>query len=82
VLHGNKLTGNFEAWTAEWNKIYFNQGAPKPNKAQPYPGLTQPVTGTYDAKTGAFTLTWYSAIVGGPFNGFTGYWHLEGRLKK
>jgi hypothetical protein len=82
VLHGNKLTGNFEAWTAEWNKIYFNQGAPKPNKAQPYPGLTQPVTGTYDAKTGAFTLTWYSAIVGGPFNGFTGYWHLQGRLKK
>ena len=35
-------------------------------------------TGTLDAKTGAFTLTWTSLIVGGPFNGFTGLWHLEG----
>jgi hypothetical protein len=23
-------------------------------------------------------LTWKSLIVGGQFNGFTGYWHLEG----
>jgi hypothetical protein len=82
VHHGDKLTGNFSAWTAEWNKIYFNQGSPKPNASNPYPGLTQPVTGTYDAKTGAFTITWYSAIVGGPFNGFTGFWHLEGKLKR
>lgn len=35
-------------------------------------------TGTYDAKTRAFTLQWTSAIAGGPFNGFTGVWHLEG----
>jgi hypothetical protein len=79
VLRGTKLTGNLSAWTAEWNKIYFNQGAPKPNGS--YPGLTRPVTGTYDSKTHAFTITWYSAIVGGPFNGFTGFWHLEGHLK-
>jgi hypothetical protein len=43
--------------------------------------LTRPVTGTYDAKTKTFTITWYSAIVGGPFNGFTGYWHLQGHVK-
>lgn len=79
TLHGTKLTGSLKAWTAEWNKIYFNQGSPKPNGA--YPGLTRPVTGTYNRKTKTFTLTWYSAIVGGPFNGFTGYWHLQGRLK-
>ena len=35
-------------------------------------------TGTFDAKTGAFVLEWSSLIVGGPFNGFTGLWHLEG----
>jgi hypothetical protein len=23
-------------------------------------------------------ITWASAVVGGPFNGFTGYWHLTG----
>jgi hypothetical protein len=79
TLNGAKLTGNFSAWTAEWNKIYFNQGAPKPNGS--YPGLTRPVTGTYDAKTHAFTIIWYSQIVGGPFTGFTGFWHLEGRVK-
>jgi hypothetical protein len=35
-------------------------------------------TGTYDEDTGAFVLEWTSYIEGGPFNGFTGLWHLEG----
>jgi hypothetical protein len=35
-------------------------------------------TGTFNAKTGQFVLHWTSLIVGGPFNGFTGLWHLEG----
>lgn len=35
-------------------------------------------TGTYDPATRRFTLEWTSLIVGGPFNGFTGVWHLEG----
>jgi hypothetical protein len=80
ILNGSKLTGKFSAWTAEWNKIYFNQGAPKPNGSSP--GRTSPaVTGTYNKKTHAFTITWYSEIVGGPFNLFTGFWHLQGVLK-
>ncbi len=82
VVRGTKITGNLSAWTAEWNKIYFNQGAPKPNAADPYPGGTRPVTGTYNAKTKAFTITWYSLIVGGPFSGFTGFWHLQGFLTR
>jgi hypothetical protein len=81
VLRGTKITGNLSAWTAEWNKIYFNQGAPKP-AADPYPGDTRPVIGTYNPKTKAFTITWYSLIVGGPFNGFTGFWHLQGFVKR
>jgi hypothetical protein len=71
-----KLTGQVEALVASWNKLYFNQGSPKPGGTKP--GLTSSVTGTYNAKTRAFVLEWASAIVGGPFNGFTGYWHLEG----
>jgi hypothetical protein len=78
-LTGNRVTGNFSAWTAEWNSIYFNQGSPKPG-SEPYPGFTKPVTGTYDKKTKAYQIIWYSLIVGGPFNGFTGYWHLQGNL--
>ncbi|MBT0565624.1 hypothetical protein KIK15_02445 [Williamsia sp. CHRR-6] len=42
------------------------------------PGSGPSATGTYDAKTREYTLEWTSAIVGGPFNGFTGVWHLEG----
>jgi hypothetical protein len=76
---GDRVTGNLSAWTAEWNSIYFNQGAPKPG-SEPFPGPTKPVIGTYDSKTKAYQIIWYSLIVGGPFNGFTGYWHLQGTL--
>jgi hypothetical protein len=38
-------------------------------------------TGTYDAETKAFVLEWTSHIEGGPFNGFTGLWHLEGTFE-
>jgi hypothetical protein len=73
-----KLSGQLEAWSASWNNQYFNQGSPKPGGAMP--GITSPVTGTYDASTGAFTLSWTSSIVGGPFNSFAGYWHLQGHF--
>ncbi|HEY1829644.1 MAG TPA: hypothetical protein VGG38_05295 [Acidimicrobiales bacterium] len=47
--------------------------------AQPTSTVTgSGATGTYNAKTGQFTLQWTSLIVGGPFNGFTGLWHLAG----
>jgi hypothetical protein len=71
-----KLSGQIEAWSAAWNKLYFNQGSPKPGGSEP--GLTAPLSGTYNSATNAFVLTWASQVVGGPFNGFTGYWHLAG----
>ena len=74
-VNGRKLTVNVEGWTAEWNRQYFNQGAPKPN------GAGSPATGTYNSKTKRFVLEWRSKVVGGPFNGFTGFWHLEGKFK-
>jgi hypothetical protein len=73
---GGKLTGQIEAWSASWNKLSFNQGSPKPGGG--HPGITEPLSGTYSASTHAFTITWASQVVGGPFNGFTGYWHLTG----
>jgi hypothetical protein len=76
VVTNGKLSGQVEAVYASWNKLFFNQGSPKPGGAKP--GLTSSVSGTYNSKTGAFALQWTSAVVGGPFNGFTGYWHLQG----
>lgn len=70
------LNGQLTAWDAQWNGQSFNQGTPKPNGTLPAP--TTALTGTYDQATKAFTLEWKSLIVGGPFNGFTGYWHLAG----
>jgi len=75
-VKNGKLSGQVEAWSAAWNKLYFNQGSPKPNGS--HPGLTLPISGTYNASTHAYLLTWSSQVVGGPFNGFTGYWHLAG----
>lgn len=76
VDSSGSLTGNLEAWSAAWNKQYFNQGAPKPGGGTP--GFTSGLTGTYTSATGAYTLNWTSQIVGGPFNSFTGQWHLVG----
>ena len=78
-LNGSTLSGQISAWSAAWNNLYFNQGSPKPDGTRP--GLTSPVSGTYDAATHHFVLTWASQVVGGPFNGFTGYWHLEGTFQ-
>jgi hypothetical protein len=71
-VSGRRLTVRVPGMTAEWNRQYFNQGAPKPD------GSGAAATGTYDARTRHFVLTWTSRISGGPFNGYSGLWHLEG----
>lgn len=63
------LSGNVEAWSASWNKLYFDQGSTS-------------LKGTYNSATGAYKLTWTSKIVGGPFAGFTGQWVLTGTFVK
>ena len=77
-VSGSALSGAVQAVSVSWNNQYFNQGSPKPDGSSP--GDTTPVTGTYDAATGAYTLQWTSQVVGGPFNGFSGLWHLTGRF--
>jgi hypothetical protein len=67
-LKNGKLSGQLTGFTAEWNNQTFPQGS-------------SAVTGTYNAKTHKYTLKWSSLISGGPFNGFTGQWHLQGKFK-
>ena len=76
---GRTLRGDLSALGAAWNGQHFNQGAPKPGGERP--GHTTGPTGTFDPDTGAYTLDWSSEIAGGPFNGFTGIWHLEGTFE-
>ena len=64
-VHGGRLSGQVSGFTAQWNKLSFGQGSSS-------------VSGTYNATTHAYVLTWRSTISGGPFNGFTGSWHLQG----
>jgi hypothetical protein len=73
---GGKLSGDLSAFAATWNKQAFNQGSPKPDGSSP--GNTSAPTGTFDPATGRYSLTWTSQIVSGPFDRFTGLWHLEG----
>jgi len=76
--NGTTLTGNLQSVGVSWNNQEFNQGSPKPDGSAP--ANTTPVSGTYDPSTGAYTLQWSSQIVGGPFNGFSGFWNLTGRF--
>jgi hypothetical protein len=75
-----KLSGDLSAFAAAWNGQHFNQGSPKPGGQRP--GLTSGPTGTYDSGSKKFVLEWTSQIAGGPFNNFTGTWHLEGTFEK
>ncbi|MBI3188891.1 MAG: VPLPA-CTERM sorting domain-containing protein [Gammaproteobacteria bacterium] len=66
---GSVLTMDVGSWYANWSGTNFLQG--------PTGGMA---TGTYDSTTGAFTLSWSSLIVGGPFNGQIGNWNLVGTV--
>jgi hypothetical protein len=79
TVSGNQLGGDVRAFAAAWNNQNFNQGAPKPDGSRP--GNTTGPTGTYDSSTHHYVLDWTSQIVGGPFNNFTGTWHLEGTFQ-
>ena len=59
------ITVDLSSWTAFWNGTNFNQG-------------TAAATGSWDAVTGAYDIAWSSTVVGGPFNGQTGNWSLQG----
>ena len=63
-VSGDKLTGYLRHLYAQWNKQSFLQG----NVAY----------GTYNSRTHQYALTWATKVVGGPFDGYTGHWHLQG----
>nr|WP_040509930.1 hypothetical protein [Gordonia soli] len=78
-VDGTSLSGDLSAFGVTWNRQVFNQGAPKPGGG--LPGKTTSVRGTINRSTGAFVIEWTSQIVGGPFNNFTGLWHLAGTYR-
>lgn len=75
---GGQLSGDLRAIDVAYSNEYFNQGAPKPDGS--LPALTRRMQGTI-ACDGTYSLTWSSTIVGGPFNKFTGSWHLTGTFR-
>ncbi|GAB0103759.1 hypothetical protein JMUB6875_27330 [Nocardia sp. JMUB6875] len=75
---GGRLSGDLSSLGVTWNNQVFNQGSPKPGGG--LPGKTSGVSGSIDA-AGNFVIEWTSQIVGGPFNNFTGLWHLAGQYR-
>ena len=65
-LTGTTLTLDLRSWTAWWNGTDFNQGAAG-------------VTATTDV-AGDFTASWSALVVGGPFDGQTGNWVINGNV--
>jgi hypothetical protein len=59
-------------FTAQWNALSFNQGAPKAD------GSGSTATGTYNPDSKRFVFDWTAHVTGGPFDNFSGYWHFEG----
>lgn len=76
---GSTLSGDLDALGVAWNGQVFNQGAPKPGGG--LPGKTAAPRGVIDAN-GDYTIEWTSQIVGGPFDNFTGLWHLTGHYRR
>jgi len=81
-LLGGTCAGNvcdievdLSAWEVYWNGSVFEQG-PRPDNSQPF----TLASGTVNTVSGDYVLDWSSQILGGPFNGVTAYWHLEGQL--
>ncbi|HHH43927.1 MAG TPA: VPLPA-CTERM sorting domain-containing protein [Gammaproteobacteria bacterium] len=69
------LTADLSGWEVFWNGSSFEQG-PRPVNTGPF-GLA---TGVYDLVTRQYSLDWVSQINGGPFNGVSGFWHIEGSV--
>jgi hypothetical protein len=75
---GGQLSGDLSSLGVTWNNQVFNQGSPKPGGG--LSGKTSSISGSIDG-AGNFVIEWTSQIVGGPFNNFTGLWHLAGQYR-
>lgn len=66
------LSGDLSALTAYYRGASAPLGAPQPD------GSGDGVTGLIHLVRGRFLLEWTSVVEGGPFDGYTAIWHLEG----
>ena len=69
------LSLQLESWEVMWNGSAFEQG-PRPVNTGPF----TLATGTFDQSNNHYSVLWASQINGGPFNGVTTRWYLEGVL--
>lgn len=67
------LSMDMSGWFASWNGTNFNQGGAAT-------GTISSCTVSNGATTCAYTMAWRSTVVGGPFNGQTGVWSLNGTV--
>lgn len=70
------LSADLSALEVYWNGSVFQQG-PRPSNSGPF----TMAMGTIDLADNSYSLSWASQIKQGPFNGVTGFWHLEGTLR-
>ena len=70
------ITVNMSSWTMRWDTSSLSQDPGSTgftwNQGNPS------VTGTWNSTTGAYNIAWSSLMLGGPFDGSTGNWTLQG----
>jgi hypothetical protein len=66
TVSNGRLTAYIRHLYAQWNRQTFLQGAI--------------ASGTYNSRTHQYSLSWHAQVHGGPFDGYTGDWHLQGRF--
>jgi hypothetical protein len=68
TLSGSTIEARLRHLYAQWNRQTFLQGAI--------------VFGTYNSRTGHYSMSWQVKVHGGPFDGYTGHWHLQGTFSR
>jgi len=67
---------DLSSWEVFWNGSVFEQGPRPDNTISDF----ELAMGTVDVVSGEYILNWKSQILGGPFSGVDGFWHLEGQF--
>jgi hypothetical protein len=72
----DEFTVDLSSWAVLWNGSVFDQGPG--GTASDGTNYIDVVDASYDPVTKRYSVSWANRIAGGPFNGFQGYWHIEG----
>jgi hypothetical protein len=74
-----EFTVDLSSWAVLWNGTVFDQGPGGTGTDGTNPvNYADAVDASFDPVTKRYSVSWGNLIIGGPFNGFNGYWHFEG----